>query len=68
MFEADFSDNPHLPSPMQLQHKFLIKNKKLVFEPQPSLSDRCGKVSAYNKIALILKDFWEATCGQINVI
>lgn len=29
-FDADYSDEPQLPSPSQLRHKILIKNKKLV--------------------------------------
>lgn len=33
MFDSDHSDNPHLPSPLQLKNKILIKNKKLVAEP-----------------------------------
>ncbi|PIO58528.1 Phosphatidylinositol-specific phospholipase C, X domain protein [Teladorsagia circumcincta] len=30
LFEADFSDSPHLPSPWQLRNKILIKNKKMI--------------------------------------
>uniref|UniRef100_A0A8C3G827 Phosphoinositide phospholipase C n=1 Tax=Cyclopterus lumpus TaxID=8103 RepID=A0A8C3G827_CYCLU len=29
LFESDFSDDPHLPSPLQLRGKILLKNKKL---------------------------------------
>lgn len=32
MFEADFNDEPMLPSPAQLKHRILIKNKKLVMD------------------------------------
>ncbi|KAK5974916.1 Phosphoinositide phospholipase C, partial [Trichostrongylus colubriformis] len=36
LFEADFSDSPHLPSPWQLRNKILIKNKKMIVEvPTP---------------------------------
>jgi hypothetical protein len=33
MFDSDFSDNPRLPSPYQLQNKILIKNRKMVADP-----------------------------------
>ncbi|CAD5206460.1 unnamed protein product [Bursaphelenchus okinawaensis] len=33
LFDADYSDNPKLPSPWQLQNKILIKNKKMTMEP-----------------------------------
>lgn len=32
LFEADYSDEPSLPSPAQLKYRILIKNKKLVSE------------------------------------
>ena len=32
LFEADFSDEPQLPSPSQLRYRILIKNKKLTAE------------------------------------
>ncbi|KAK6033702.1 Phosphatidylinositol-specific phospholipase C, X domain protein, partial [Ostertagia ostertagi] len=36
LFEADFSDSPHLPSPWQLRNKILIKNKKMIVDvPMP---------------------------------
>lgn len=35
MFEADFSDEPQLPSPLQLRHRILIKNKKLMADIMP---------------------------------
>jgi len=37
LFEADFSDEPHLPSPSVLKYCILIKNKKLMADitPQP---------------------------------
>ncbi|XP_049820565.1 1-phosphatidylinositol 4,5-bisphosphate phosphodiesterase epsilon-1-like isoform X2 [Aethina tumida] len=36
LFEADFSDEPSLPSPEQLKNRILIKNKKLIMEvPAP---------------------------------
>lgn len=38
MFEADFSDDPFLPSPHQLKYKILIKNKKLNAELTPALA------------------------------
>uniref|UniRef100_A0A915IXH7 Phosphoinositide phospholipase C n=1 Tax=Romanomermis culicivorax TaxID=13658 RepID=A0A915IXH7_ROMCU len=43
LFDADFSDSPCLPSPLQLSNKILIKNKKLVQEPYPSFSDRLSR-------------------------
>ncbi|XP_076673578.1 1-phosphatidylinositol 4,5-bisphosphate phosphodiesterase epsilon-1 isoform X1 [Andrena cerasifolii] len=33
LFETDFGDDPQLPSPSQLRHRILIKNKKLVVDP-----------------------------------
>lgn len=50
LFEADFSDSPHLPSPMQLRNKIIIKNKKLVFDPLPMLTDRANRVIKYKSI------------------
>ncbi|PAV87943.1 hypothetical protein WR25_03718 isoform B [Diploscapter pachys] len=47
LFEADFFDSPHLPSPLQLKNRILIKNKKLVAEV-PSimpLADRDRTIS-----------------------
>lgn len=39
MFEADFGDEPNLPSPSQMKYRILIKNKKLTSEiPHPALS------------------------------
>uniref|UniRef100_A0A8D9BY52 Phosphoinositide phospholipase C n=2 Tax=Cacopsylla melanoneura TaxID=428564 RepID=A0A8D9BY52_9HEMI len=39
MFEADFGDEPHLPSPSQMKYRILVKNKKLTSEiPHPALS------------------------------
>ncbi|CAJ0927914.1 unnamed protein product, partial [Mesorhabditis belari] len=40
LFEADFSDSPRLPTPLQLKGKILIKNKKMVSEPSQLLSER----------------------------
>ncbi|CAB3400668.1 unnamed protein product [Caenorhabditis bovis] len=37
LFEADFSDSPRLPSPLQLRNKILIKNKKMIVEPPTPL-------------------------------
>ena len=38
LFETDFSNNPHLPSPLQLQRRIIIKYKKLVAHPAPPLA------------------------------
>ncbi|XP_043491722.1 1-phosphatidylinositol 4,5-bisphosphate phosphodiesterase epsilon-1-like isoform X2 [Polistes fuscatus] len=38
LFETDFGDDPQLPSPSQLRHRILIKNKKLVVDPTGPLS------------------------------
>ncbi|KAF7668924.1 hypothetical protein LDENG_00276200 [Lucifuga dentata] len=35
LFESDFSDDPHLPSPLQLKGKILLKNKKLKAHQAP---------------------------------
>lgn len=29
LFESDFCEDPQLPSPCQLKHKILVKNKKI---------------------------------------
>uniref|UniRef100_A0A5S6QM85 Phosphoinositide phospholipase C n=1 Tax=Trichuris muris TaxID=70415 RepID=A0A5S6QM85_TRIMR len=47
LFENDLSDNPRLPSPLQLRGKVLIKNKKLSFEPPPPLGDRSSKIDGH---------------------
>lgn len=38
LFETDFGDDPQLPSPSQLRHRILIKNKKLVVDPTGPLA------------------------------
>ncbi|XP_060525896.1 1-phosphatidylinositol 4,5-bisphosphate phosphodiesterase epsilon-1-like isoform X2 [Cylas formicarius] len=38
LFESDFGEEPCLPSPSQLKHKILIKNKKLTVDVPPPLS------------------------------
>ena len=38
--DVDLLDNPKLPSPNQLRKRVLIKNKKLVSEPMPPISER----------------------------
>ncbi|KAK0080494.1 hypothetical protein PV326_008131, partial [Microctonus aethiopoides] len=48
LYDSDFGDDPQLPSPSQLRHKILIKNKKLVVDPtaplvHPTISHR-GKM------------------------
>ncbi|XP_075314190.1 1-phosphatidylinositol 4,5-bisphosphate phosphodiesterase epsilon-1 isoform X2 [Odontesthes bonariensis] len=35
LFESDFSDDPHLPAPLQLRDKILLKNKKLKAHQAP---------------------------------
>lgn len=37
LFDADYTENPKLPSPWQLQNKILIKNKKMTVEPTAGL-------------------------------
>lgn len=37
LFDSDYSDDPVLPSPHQLKHKILIKNKKLVIDIPASI-------------------------------
>ncbi|VDO39058.1 unnamed protein product [Onchocerca flexuosa] len=37
LFEADYSNFPRLPSPWQLQNRILIKNKKMISEPNAGL-------------------------------
>ncbi|KAH7728442.1 Protein PLC-1 d [Aphelenchoides avenae] len=44
LFDCDYSDNPRLPSPLQLQNKILIKNKKMTVEPSAGLyTERIGE-------------------------
>lgn len=39
LFDSDFNDEPMLPSPAQLKHRILIKNKKLLMDiPLPMIS------------------------------
>ncbi len=59
MFETDFSEHPHLPSPMQLQYKILIKNKKLIAEPMPYLpsAQDTNRMKVQNKGILIVAVF-----------
>ncbi|XP_076030317.1 1-phosphatidylinositol 4,5-bisphosphate phosphodiesterase epsilon-1-like isoform X2 [Oratosquilla oratoria] len=40
LFEADFSEEPHLPSPNQLKYRIIIKNKKLVVDVPSGLNPR----------------------------
>ncbi|NP_001360637.1 Phosphoinositide phospholipase C [Caenorhabditis elegans] len=37
LFEADFSDSPRLPCPLQMKNKILIKNKKMIVDPPTPL-------------------------------
>lgn len=46
LFEADYSDEPTLPSPEQLKYRILIKNKKLVMEVPPAPTLAYTSVSA----------------------
>lgn len=45
LFESDFSDDPHLPSPLQLRGRILLKNKKLKAHQAPVdiLKQKVGK-------------------------
>lgn len=38
LYDTDFGEDPQLPSPSQLRHKILIKNKKLVVDPTAPLA------------------------------
>lgn len=38
MFDADYSDEPQLPSPSQLKNRILIKNKKLIADIPSTIS------------------------------
>ncbi|VDK45135.1 unnamed protein product [Anisakis simplex] len=51
LFEADFSDNPRLPSPWQLRNKILIKNKKMISEPSAGLHQETVNVTISNSVA-----------------
>ncbi|XP_065340527.1 uncharacterized protein LOC135939859 isoform X4 [Cloeon dipterum] len=53
LFETDFSDEPCLPSPAQLKHRILIKNKKLMTDIQmaPRGTSRQGAFPNVNKAA-----------------
>ena len=50
MFEADFTDEPCLPSPSQLKNRILIKNKKLHAEiiPNPAVHSVSSQATATN--------------------
>ncbi|XP_059477759.1 uncharacterized protein LOC132198045 isoform X2 [Neocloeon triangulifer] len=53
LYEADFSDDPCLPSPGQLRHRILIKNKKLMADIQmaPRGTRGQGAFPSVNKAA-----------------
>lgn len=42
LFDADYGDEPSLPSPQQLKHKILVKNKKLVIDVPVPFSSQPG--------------------------
>ncbi|VDN04557.1 unnamed protein product [Thelazia callipaeda] len=42
LFAADYSDSPRLPSPWQLQNKILIKDKKMIAEPNMTFEQTDG--------------------------
>ncbi|RWS03101.1 1-phosphatidylinositol-4:5-bisphosphate phosphodiesterase epsilon-1-like protein, partial [Dinothrombium tinctorium] len=46
LFEADFSDDPQLPSPNQLQYRILIKNKKLRAPLIPSIQLKVKNITS----------------------
>lgn len=53
MYDVDFSDDPQLPSPSQLRHKILIKNKKLVVDPTaPLASHQSSSMSHRGKMLM----------------
>nr|XP_024217236.1 1-phosphatidylinositol 4,5-bisphosphate phosphodiesterase epsilon-1 [Halyomorpha halys] len=47
LFEADFSDEPCLPSPAQLKYRILIKNKKLMADIPPAYPLQRGKTRSH---------------------
>lgn len=47
-FDTDFLDQPRLPTPNQLKHKILIKNKKLRTPILPSIQQRLKKTVVRN--------------------
>lgn len=60
LFEADYSDEPMLPSPEQLKYRILIKNKKLVMEvPAP--------LPTYPSISSIRQEAFIAVEGNYNL-
>ena len=52
LYDADFGDDPQLPSPSQLRHKILIKNKKLVVDPTGPLVHP----SVYHRGKMLMSD------------
>ncbi|GMT36977.1 hypothetical protein PFISCL1PPCAC_28274, partial [Pristionchus fissidentatus] len=69
LFEADYSDSPHLPSPFQLKRKILIKNKKLVVEPSHGLSSVASSATIRREEANALRrkqsrNSYESRCSS----
>ncbi|GMT05809.1 hypothetical protein PENTCL1PPCAC_27983, partial [Pristionchus entomophagus] len=69
LFEADYSDSPHLPSPSQLKRKILIKNKKMVVEPSHGLSSVASSATIRREEANALRrkqsrNSYESRCSS----
>ncbi|GMR61678.1 hypothetical protein PMAYCL1PPCAC_31873, partial [Pristionchus mayeri] len=69
LFEADYSDSPHLPSPTQLKNKILIKNKKMVVEPSHGLSSVASSATIRREEANALRrkqsrNSYESRCSS----
>ncbi|XP_055588696.1 1-phosphatidylinositol 4,5-bisphosphate phosphodiesterase epsilon-1-like [Uranotaenia lowii] len=49
LFDQDYTDEPHLPSPLSLKNKILLKNKKLIVEVPPTLTTGLTRQNTYKQ-------------------
>uniref|UniRef100_A0A1B0CFK7 Phosphoinositide phospholipase C n=2 Tax=Lutzomyia longipalpis TaxID=7200 RepID=A0A1B0CFK7_LUTLO len=59
LFDVDYSEDPVLPSPSQLKHRILIKNKKLIVDIPSTISNPALSpvVEAINKSAFVASPY-----------
>ncbi|CAJ0580235.1 unnamed protein product, partial [Mesorhabditis spiculigera] len=67
LFDSDFTENPKLPSPLQLRGKILIKNKKMISEPSVGLLETRSLCRAATDMQLsrkISKNSYESSTAE----
>ncbi|KAB7506835.1 1-phosphatidylinositol 4,5-bisphosphate phosphodiesterase epsilon-1, partial [Armadillidium nasatum] len=62
LFESDFSEEPHLPSPSQLLYKIIIKNKRLVVDVGTGVNVRSSSKPSERTNSLVSN----ASTGSLN--